>query len=304
VENNTFDLYGQFSFACPGLLGSREQFKQLYSVPIDQFKDRKRADELHKRINPFLLRRTKEQVATELPDKTEMVIYCEMGEQQREIYESCRTEIRDYIMGTAEDELTKSSMHVLQGITKLRQICDSPAILSKEKYYGNASAKMDVLMEQIESKSPFHKILVFSQFVSMLALIKAELESRNIPFAYLTGQTKDRAAVVNSFQNDSSLRVFLISLKAGGVGLNLTQADYVYLIDPWWNPAVENQAIDRTYRIGQHKNVMAVRLICPDTVEEKIMLMQDAKKGVASDLIKTEASIFKALTKKDLLELI
>ncbi|MBP8067025.1 MAG: DEAD/DEAH box helicase, partial [Pedobacter sp.] len=145
IENNTFDLYGQFSFACPGLLGNREQFKQLYSVPIDQFKDSRRAQELHKRIHPFLLRRTKEQVASELPDKTEMVIFCEMGKAQREIYESCRTEIRDYLMGTSEDELSKSSMHVLQGITKLRQICNSPAILSKEKYYGDASAKMDTL---------------------------------------------------------------------------------------------------------------------------------------------------------------
>ncbi|MEJ5995086.1 SNF2-related protein [Pedobacter sp. Du54] len=304
IENNTFDLYGQFSFACPGLLGNREQFKQLYSVPIDQFKDSKRAEELQKRINPFLLRRTKEQVASELPDKTEMVIYCEMGKAQREIYESCRTEIRDYLMGNSEDELTKSSMHVLQGITKLRQICNSPAILSKEKYYGDASAKMDALIEQIENKAPYHKILVFSQFVSMLALVKAELEKRNIEFTYLTGQTRDRSAIVDSFQNKPSVRVLLISLKAGGVGLNLTQADYVYLIDPWWNPAVENQAIDRAYRIGQHKNVMAVRLICPDTIEEKIMMMQESKREIASGLIKAEASIFKSLTKKDLLELI
>ena len=304
IENNTFDLYGQFSFACPGLLGSREQFKMLYSVPIDQFKDIKRAAELQKRINPFLLRRTKEQVAKELPDKTEMVIYCEMGEQQREIYESCRQEIRDYLVGTAEDELTKSSMHVLQGITKLRQICNSPAILSKEKYYGDASSKMDVLLEQIETKFPYHKILVFSQFVSMLDLVRSELEQRKISFAYLTGQTRNREAVVDSFQNNDEVRVFLISLKAGGVGLNLTQADYVYLIDPWWNPAVENQAIDRAYRIGQHKNVMAIRLICPDTVEEKIMLMQANKKDLASNLIKTEDSIFKSLSKKELLDLI
>jgi len=304
IENNTFDLYGQLSFACPGLLGSREHFRQIYSVPIDQFKDAKRAAELQKRINPFLLRRTKEQVAQELPDKTEMVIYCEMGTQQREIYESCRNEIRDYLMGTAEDELKRSSMHVLQGITKLRQICNSPAILSKEKYYGDASAKMDVLLEQIESKSPHHKILVFSQFVSMLELVKADLEQRQIQFAYLTGQTKNRESVVEAFQNNQEVRVFLISLKAGGVGLNLTKADYVYLIDPWWNPAVENQAIDRAYRIGQHQNVMAVRLICPDTIEEKIMLMQETKKDLASDLIKTEESIFKSLSKKDLLELI
>lgn len=304
IENNTFDLYGQLSFACPGLLGNREHFRQQYSVPIDQFKDSRRAEELQKRIKPFILRRTKTQVAEELPDKTEMVIYCEMGTKQREIYESCRNEIRDYLMGNSEDELTKSSMHVLQGITKLRQVCNSPALLSGEKFYGNASAKMDMLLEQIESKSPYHKILVFSQFVGMLNLIKTELETRNIGFAYLSGQTKDREAVVNAFQQNAEIRVFLISLKAGGVGLNLTEADYVYLIDPWWNPAVENQAIDRTYRIGQHKNVMAVRLICPDTIEEKIMLMQQKKKDLVSDLIKTDTAMFKSLSKNDLLKLI
>ncbi|SOD12375.1 DEAD/DEAH box helicase [Pedobacter xixiisoli] len=304
IENNTFDLYGQLSFACTGLLGNREHFRQQYSVPIDQFNDAKRAEELQQRIKPFILRRTKAQVAQELPDKTEMVIYCEMGQKQREIYESCRNEIRDYLMGRSEDELTKSSMHVLQGITKLRQICNSPALLSKETFYDNASAKMDVLLEQIESKAPYHKILVFSQFVGMLNLVKEALEERNIRFVYLSGQTKNREAVVNSFQQDEEMRVFLISLKAGGVGLNLTEADYVFLIDPWWNPAVENQAIDRTYRIGQHKNVMAVRLICPDTIEEKIMLMQEKKKELVTDLIKTETSIFKSLSKDDLLRLI
>jgi len=303
IENNTFDLYGQLSFACPGLLGNRQYFKQIYSVPIDQFKDSRRAAELQRRINPFILRRTKEQVATELPDKTEMVIYCEMGAQQREVYDSAREEIRDFLMGRSEDELAKSSMHVLQGITKLRQICNSPALLNNERFYGNASAKMDVLMEQIESKAPHHKILIFSQFVTMLDLIREELHTRDIRYEYLTGQTQNRKAVVESFQNNPEIRIFLISLKAGGIGLNLTQADYVYLVDPWWNPAVENQAIDRAYRIGQDKKVMAVRLICPDTIEEKIMGMQESKKELASDLIRTEASIFKTLSKKDLLGL-
>lgn len=304
IENNTFDLYGQLSFACPGLLGSRQHFKELYSVPIDQFKDAKRAKELQRRINPFVLRRTKEQVAKELPDKTEMVIYCEMGAQQREIYDAAKEEIREFLMGNPENELQKSSMHVLRGITKLRQICNSAALLSDDKFYGAASSKMDVLMEQIASKSPSHKILVFSQFVSMLDLISEELKNIGIEHAYLTGQTRDREKVVSSFQENGELRVFLISLKAGGIGLNLTQADYVYLVDPWWNPAVENQAIDRAYRIGQQKNVVAVRLICPDTIEEKIMNMQDSKKTIASELIKTDESVFKALTKDDLLGLL
>ncbi|MEJ7559465.1 MAG: SNF2-related protein [Pedobacter sp.] len=304
IENNTFDLYGQLSFACPGLLGTKEQFKQLYSVPIDQFKDSTRAKELQRKINPFILRRTKQQVAKELPAKTEMTIFCEMGQRQREVYDAARTEIRDFLLGRSDDELAKSSMHVLQGITRLRQICNSTALLNNDEYYGNASSKMDALIEQIQNKAPNHKILVFSQFVTMLDLIKAELVSNDIPYEYLTGQTKDRGKVVDSFQNNPNIRVFLISLKAGGIGLNLTQADYVYLVDPWWNPAVENQAIDRAYRIGQDKNVVAVRLICPDTVEEKIMKMQSSKMDIANDLIKSEESIFKSLSKDDLLGLI
>ncbi|ACU02657.1 SNF2-related protein [Pedobacter heparinus DSM 2366] len=303
IENNTYDLYGQLSFACPGLLGSRQQFKELYAVPIDQFKDSKRAKELQKKISPFILRRTKEQVAKELPDKTEMVIYCEMGTEQREVYEAAVQDIKEYIEGKAEDELAKSSMYVLQGITRLRQICNSATLLKDDKFYGNASSKMEVLLEQIESKSPNHKILVFSQFVGMLDLIRAQLGERGIAHEYLTGQTRNRQQVVNSFQDNPEIRVFLISLKAGGVGLNLTRADYVYLVDPWWNPAVENQAIDRTYRIGQEKNVVAVRLICPDTIEEKIMKLQNTKRDLVDDLIKTDVSIYKTLSKKDLLGL-
>jgi SNF2 family DNA or RNA helicase len=303
IENNTFDLYGQLSFACPGLLGTKQQFKELYSVPIDQFKDTKRAKELQQRISPFILRRTKEQVAKELPDKTEMVIYCEMGKEQREVYEAAVQDVKDYIEGVSEDDLKKSSMHILQGITRLRQICNSAELLKDDKFYGNASSKMETLLEQIENKASNHKILVFSQFVGMLDLIRKELHERGIAHEYLTGQTRNREAVVNSFQDNPEVRVFLISLKAGGVGLNLTRADYVYIVDPWWNPAVENQAIDRTYRIGQEKNVVAVRLICPDTIEEKIMKLQETKKDLVGDLIKTEASIYKSLSKKDLLGL-
>ncbi|MDQ0967452.1 SNF2 family DNA or RNA helicase [Flavobacterium sp. W4I14] len=304
IENNTFDLYGQLSFACPGLFGSKQQFADLYSTPIDQFKDSRRAEELQKKIRPFILRRTKEQVAKELPDKTEIVLYCEMGAEQREVYEANKKEIQDFILGKQEDELPKSSMHVLKSITTLRQICNSAALLADGKSYLQASSKIDVLMEQIESKAGKHKILVFSQFVSMLDLIKKQLENRGIKYEYLTGQTRKRAEVVNSFQQNADIPVFLISLKAGGTGLNLTEADYVYLVDPWWNPAVENQAIDRAYRIGQHKNVMAVRLICPDTIEEKIMKLQATKKDLVKDLIQTDGSLFKNLTKKELLGLL
>jgi SNF2 family DNA or RNA helicase len=159
-------------------------------------------------------------------------------------------------------------------------------------------------MEQITSKSPNHKILIFSQFVGMLELIRPELEKLEIPFAYLTGKTKDRAAQVERFQSDDNVRVFLISLKAGGTGLNLTEADYVYIVDPWWNPAAENQAIDRCYRIGQKKNVMAIRLICPDTIEEKILRLQEAKRDLVNDLIHTDTTVLKSLSKADLMGLV
>lgn len=304
VENNTFDLYGQLSFACPGLLGNKTQFRNYYSTPIDRFKDHARAAELQKRINPFILRRTKKQVATELPDKTEMVLYCEMGEEQRKVYNAYELEFYTYLNTKKEVDIPRISLHILQGLTKLRQICNAPALLNDDLYYGKESSKIAVLMEQIEAKSSGHKILVFSQFVSMLDLIRKELENREIGSEYLTGQTKNREAAVENFQNNANVRVFLISLKAGGTGLNLTEADYVYIIDPWWNPSVENQAIDRSYRIGQKKNVIAVRLICPGTIEEKILQLQQSKKDLAEDLVKTDASVLKTLSKKELLRLV
>jgi len=302
-ENNSFDLYGQLSFACPGLLGTHQYFKEIYAVPIDQFKVSKRSRELQNKIKPFIMRRTKQQVATELPDKTEMVLHCEMQEEQRKIYDAYEKEFRDFISAISQDDLPKRSMYVLKGLTKLRQICDSPQLLEGERVPGNTSSKIDVLMEQIDSKAPNHKILVFSQFVTMLDLIKQELVARKIGFAYLTGATRNREQVVNDFQDNVNTRVFLVSLKAGGTGLNLTAADYVYLVDPWWNPAIENQAIDRAYRIGQQKNVVAVRLICPDTIEEKIIRLQETKKELAGKLISSDM-IFQSLSKTDLLWLL
>lgn len=303
IENNTFDLYSQLSFACPGLLGSKQYFKDIYAVPIDKFEYGKRAQELQQKIKPFILRRTKKQVAKELPEKTEMVIYCEMNAEQRKIYDAYEKELREFIAANDDDDLNKNSMHVLTGLTRLRQICNSPLLL-KEGYSGEHAVKIDILMEQIQSKSKDHKILVFSQFVEMLDLLKAKLEDQNIPFEYLTGQTKNRAKAVNNFQENEEVRVFLISLKAGGVGLNLTQADYIYLVDPWWNPAAENQAIDRSYRIGQTKNVIAVRLICSDTVEEKILSLQKRKNELAQNLLQTDGTGIQKLSRNDLLEIL
>jgi SNF2 family DNA or RNA helicase len=303
LENNTFDLYGQFSLACPGLLGTRQHFKDQYVLPIDKFNDTRKALELQKKLRPFLLRRTKKQVATELPEKTEMVIYCEMGAEQRKVYDSYKLEYRNFLMSQKSDDLSRQTMHILKGITILRQICNSAALIRNDVFYGNASAKIETLMEEIESKSGGHKILVFSSFVSMLDLIKVELEHRKISFSYLTGKTRKREAEVSGFRENEDVRVFLISLKAGGTGLNLTEADYVYMVDPWWNPAVENQAIDRVYRIGQKKNVVAIRLICPDTIEDKIMQLQQKKQRLVEDLIKTDGNLLKALSRTDLLEL-
>ncbi|MGA0555427.1 DEAD/DEAH box helicase [Larkinella sp. VNQ87] len=304
IENHTFDLYGQLSFACPGLLGDYHHFKAHYSTPIDKFDDRQRARELQQKISPFILRRTKTQVAPELPEKTEMLLFCEMGPEQRKVYNAYEQEFRQFLLTTKEGDIPRLRLHVLQGLTKLRQICDAPVLLNDAEDYGDASAKIDVLIEQIETKSPQHKILVFSQFVSMLELIRKRLDVSRISYEYLTGQTTDRATRINRFQADDAVRVFLISLKAGGTGLNLTRADYVYLVDPWWNPAVENQAIDRVYRIGQQKNVVAVRLICPDTIEEKMLQLQETKKERADQLVKTDAALLKTLNRSDLLNLL
>ncbi|MBK8505061.1 MAG: DEAD/DEAH box helicase [Saprospiraceae bacterium] len=297
VENNTFDLYSQFSFACPGLLGNQTYFRAIYSIPIDKFKSSRRARELQAKIQPFLLRRTKTQVASELPEKTEMVLYCEMKPEQRKIYDAYEKEFRDYISANDNEELKRKSMHVLKGLTKLRQICNSPKLIGSETT-GEVASKIEMLIEQIEDHVANHKMLIFSQFVSMLDLIKEEISKRDIPFVMLSGRSKNRQALVEEFQNDPNVRIFLVSLKAGGTGLNLTEAEYVYLVDPWWNPAVENQAIDRAHRIGQDKNVTAIRLICPNTIEEKIIKLQAQKKALTDDLIKSRDILYEVVKQR------
>ena len=233
-----------------------------------------------------------------------MVVFCEMDKEQREVYNAFKKDFVEKIKSKTDDELRKDSTLVLQGMMKLRQICDSPAILNGDGDFGSESAKILELMAQIEDKKDNHKILVFSQFVSMLELIRQQLEKAGIGYCLLTGETRDRQAKVDQFQNDDQTRVFLISLKAGGTGLNLTQADYVYIVDPWWNPAVENQAIDRAYRIGQDKHVVAIRLVTPDSIEEKMLELQERKRQLAGELIHTDNAVMKALSKNDLLELI
>lgn len=286
IENNTFDLYAQLNFLNPGLLGNMTHFKNNFSDAIDKEKDVDASLLLSKIITPFMLRRTKEQVATELPEKTESIIFCEMEKEQRAVYNTFKNKYRDYLLNKIDENgVEKSQMYILDGLTKLRQICNSTALVPSEEDFGNYSVKLEALIENIKEKTGKHKILVFSQFVKMLQIVKTRLEEEHIHYEYLDGQTTDRQSRVENFQNNADVRVFLISLKAGGTGLNLTEADYVFIIDPWWNPAVENQAIDRCYRIGQTKKVMAYRMICKDTIEEKIVSLQQKKKNVASSII-------------------
>ncbi len=307
IENSTFDLFAQMNFVNRGFLGGIEKFRESYSVPIDKNEDEVIAAELNKVINPFVLRRTKEMVASELPEKTENILYCEMEYEQRRVYDAYRNEYRNRLLNKMEAEgVGKSKMMVLEALTRLRQICDSPALLNSNEITDTQSVKIKELMQHILHKTGRHKILVFSQFVKMLGLIRDELIKKNIGFEYLDGQNSSvqREQSVKNFQEDENLRVFLISIKAGGMGLNLTAADYVYIVDPWWNPAVENQAIDRCHRIGQDKRVFAYRLICKNSVEEKIVDLQNKKRKIAGDIIQTDESILKKLNKNDILELL
>ncbi|MEO6166469.1 MAG: DEAD/DEAH box helicase [Chitinophagales bacterium] len=302
VQNNTFDLFAQMHFLNPGMLGSMEFFKSEFATPIDKYGEKDKVAELRKLTYPFLLRRTKEQVAKDLPDKTETILWCEMDTQQRKIYNSFKEYYRVSILQKiAEDGIAKSGIYILEGLLKLRQICDSPALLNEEEKYPNVSVKMEELIRELQENTGTHKALVFSQFVGMLKLIEKELQARSLTYVYLDGSTpaEKRKDAVNEFQQNANQRIFLISLKAGGVGLNLTAADYVYLIDPWWNPAVEQQAIDRTHRIGQQNKVFAYKMICKDSVEEKIIKLQEKKKALASDLIADETGFVKKLTKED-----
>jgi superfamily II DNA or RNA helicase len=303
LQNNTFDIYAQMNFLNPGMLGSMDFFKQEFSVPIDKFGEKEQKEHLRKLLYPFILRRTKEQVAKDLPEKQEMILFCEMAKEQRDIYDAFRNDYREKILGVVEEQgVQKSQLTILQGLMKLRQICDSPAIMKGEEKFPNASVKLEEIGREITENISDHKALVFSQFLGMLALIREKLQELGVDYEYFDGSTSapDREKAIQRFQNDDNCRVFLISLKAGGVGLNLTAADYVYIVDPWWNPAVEQQAIDRTHRIGQTKNIFAYRMICKDTVEDKILSLQERKRMLAADLITDDSGFVKSLTREDI----
>jgi non-specific serine/threonine protein kinase len=303
VENNTMDLWSQFAFVNPGLLGDQNFFKETFMRPIEREQNVQVASTLKRLIFPFVLRRTKEDVAKELPPKVESIIYSPMMEEQQKIYDKWRKSYRYHIMAEIESQgLNKSKFKVLEGLTKLRQVACHPGLI--DSTYMENSGKFDALTEMVEEIiSEDHKVLIFSQFVQMLKIIRKTFNAGNIPYAYLDGSTKDRESQVNEFQNNPDTKIFLISLKAGGTGLNLTAADYVIHYDPWWNPAVEMQATDRAYRIGQTRKVFAYKLISKDSVEEKIVKLQQQKRDLVDSLISTEESFFKSLNKNDILDL-
>ena len=302
IQNNTVDLYAQMQFINPGLLGNKEFFKTEFATPIDKYGDKEKSAQLKKMIYPFLLRRKKEQVAKDLPAKTEITLWCEMGEEQRKVYNDLKIYYRESLLDrVAKDGVGSSAIFILEGLTKLRQACNAPQLIKDRNFGTKESVKIDELLNEIEDNTGGHKVLVFSQFTGMLQLIAEEMKQRNIAYLYLDGSTKatERLQLVQQFQSTANEKIFLISLKAGGVGLNLTAADYVYLVDPWWNPAAEQQAIDRAHRIGQQNKVFAYKMICRDTVEEKILALQQRKKSLADDLISEDAGFVKKLTAED-----
>jgi SNF2 family DNA or RNA helicase len=303
VQNNTSDLYAQFNFLNPGLLGNREYFNREFGVPIDKLGSREKTRDLKKLIYPFTLRRTKEQVAKDLPDKTVSVLWCTMEAEQRKLYNHYRDGYRNRLLKKIDEEgIAKSGLDVLEGLLRLRQICDHPALVNAGSEEMHSSVKIEELIREVQENAGIHKLLVFSQFTQMLHLIKEEFTKAGITFCYLDGKTSlaQRKEQVEKFQEDENIKAFLISLKAGGVGLNLTVADYVYLVDPWWNPAAEQQAIDRAHRIGQQRKVFAYKMICKDSVEEKILKLQEKKKMLADDLIQEDSGFVKNLTRDDI----
>ena len=299
VENNTFELWSQFAFLNPGLLGSVEYFKREFAKPIESGTGEDTTRLLRRLVYPFILRRTKEQVAPELPPRSERILYTDFEPAQRKLYTHTREHYRGILLGMIDKEgIDDVRMKILEGLLRLRQICIHPALV--EPTYRGDSAKFELLLETLETlHGEGHKALVFSQFVQSLHLLRKELDARHLRYAYLDGHTKERQAEVDRFQNDPAIPFFLISLKAGGVGLNLTAADYVIHLDPWWNPAVEMQAADRAHRIGQDKPVFIYRIITRDTVEDKILKLQEHKRELVNQLISPEGSFFKAITRED-----
>ena len=303
IENTLSELWSIFDFVMPGFFGRYRQFEECYEKPILRDHDSVQMQKLRRKIRPFVLRRMKKEVLTELPDKIETRRMAEMGAKQRKIYESYLARIQMELAGDEENTPGGNRMQVLAALTRLRQICCHPATFASN--YHGGSGKLDLLMEQLpDILEGGHSVIVFSQFTSMLSIIAHELKQRNIPFFYLAGSTsaQERKREVKEF-NRGEVKVFLISLKAGGTGLNLTGADTVIHFDPWWNPAVEDQATDRAYRIGQKKTVQVIKYVMKDSIEEKIYELQKRKKQLSDQLIQAGESFVTQLTMEEIKEL-
>jgi SNF2 family DNA or RNA helicase len=314
VENSTLDLWSQMSFVNPGLLGTETFFRKEFLKPIEKDKNEDKTKKLHSLIKPFILRRQKSQVATELPEKVEQIRYCRMTEEQEHEYEQTKSYYRNKILkqldeghdpysGASTNAGPGANFLLLQGLMKLRQIANHPRMADPSYLHDSGKLKEIVRLTRSATKEG-HKILIFSQFVRHLELVRQQLDERGIVYTYLDGSSTDRQEQVNRFQTDEQVQVFLISLKAGGVGLNLTAADYVFILDPWWNPAVEAQAIDRAHRIGQVNTVFIYKFISKSTVEEKILALQEKKLQLVHDLISVDESVVKNLTREDIEELL
>ena len=299
VENHLGELWSLFEFLNPGMLGRSAALKRLSASAPG--KDPAAIEALAKGLRPFLLRRTKEQVLSELPEKTEQTLYCQLEKKQRKLYDDLRNHYRDLLTKRIDSVgLKKSKIQVLEALLRLRQAACHPGLIDP-KQAGQPSAKLEALLEQLkEVLAEGHKALVFSQFTSLLAIVRKELDRRAIAYEYLDGKTRNRKEKVDRFQENPACPLFLISLKAGGLGLNLTAADYVFILDPWWNPAVEAQAVDRAHRIGQTRRVFAYRLIARDTVEEKILELQRHKQKLAEAIVSADNSLIRSLTADDL----
>ena len=307
LENSVLDLWSIFDFLMPGYLGTAKDFRERYELPIAKEKNAEAQTRLARRLRPFMLRRLKKEVASDLPAKLEQVSFCELTPDQRSVYqqviEASRKEVLEAV---GAQGVAKSRMVVLTALLRLRQVCCDLRLLKLDNVNpANASGKLEMFGELLEEViDGGHRVLVFSQFVGMLTLLKEKLTAEGIEFCYLDGSTTDRAAVVERFQTNAAIPVFLISLKAGGVGLNLTGADTVIHFDPWWNPAVEDQATDRAHRIGQTKVVTSYKLITRDTVEEKILTLQNRKREIIQATIGGEEEFAAALNWEEIQELL
>lgn len=304
LENTTMDLWSQMSFVNPGILGPQSYFRNEFQVPIEKKGDETKSKKLNAVIKPFVLRRHKSQVLTELPEKVEYIQYSVMTAEQEKRYEDVKSYYRSRILDLIDREgMGNSRFMILEGLTKLRQLANHPRMI--EPSYSGDSGKLEDITHMLENAmAEGHKVLVFSQFVKHLELVRQYLKSNKIDFTYLDGSSIDRREQVERFNKDPKVKAFLISIKAGGLGLNLTEADYVFILDPWWNPAVEAQAVDRAHRIGQKQKVFTYKFITRNTVEEKILTLQQKKLKLTSELITTEETIMKQLTREDIAQML